>query len=68
MNIIATNLMIGESVIINTNEWDETTGVRTYSDENYYVVKHNDWEYLVRCEDFEAYIMQQDMMVRSIGC
>jgi len=68
MQIEVTNLSIGETVIIDTDEWDETTEVRNYSDENYFVVIHNDWEYLVKGEDFEAYIVLQTMMVRSIGC
>lgn len=68
MKIEVTNLNLGETVIIDTDEWDETTEVRNYSNEDYFVVKHNDWEYLVKCEDFEAYIVLTNMMRRSIGC
>jgi len=31
-------------------------------------VIHNNWEYLVKYEDFEAYVMTRVMMMRSIEC
>jgi len=68
MQIEVTNLNIGETVTINTDEWDETTGVRTYITDDYLVVIHNNWEYLVKYEDFEAYVMTRVMMMRSIEC
>ena len=68
MKIEVTNLNLGETVIIDTDEWYETTEVRNYCNEDYFVVKYNDWEYLVKCEDFEAYIVLTSMMRRSIGC
>ena len=68
MKIIAKNLMIGEGVIIDTDEWDETTGVRTYTDEDHLVVIHNNWEYLVKYEDFEAYVVERTMIMRAIDC
>lgn len=68
MKIVATNLMIGESVIIDTDEWDETTGVKTHTNDDHLVVIHNNWEYLVKYEDFEAYVMTRVMMMRAIDC
>jgi len=68
MKIVATNLMIGESVIIDTDEWDETTGVKTHTDDNHVVVIHNNWEYLVKYEDFEAYVVTRVAMMRAIDC
>ena len=68
MKIIAKNLMIGEGVIIDTDEWDETTGVRTYTDDDHLVVIHNNWEYLVKYEDFEAYVVERTMIMRAIDC
>ena len=68
MEIEVTNLNIGETVKINTDEWDETTDVRTYTDDDYLVVIHNNWEYLVKYEDFEAYVVERTMMMRSIEC
>ena len=68
MKIIAKNLMIGESVIINTDEWDETTNVKTHTDDDYLVVIHNNWKYLVEYEDFEQYIMTRVMIMRAIDC
>jgi len=68
MKIVATNLMIGESVIIDTDEWDETTGVKKHTDNNHVVVMHNNWEYLVKYEDFEAYVVTRLTMMRAIDC
>jgi len=68
MQIEVTNLNIGETVTINTDEWDESTGVKTHTDDNHLVVIHNNWEYLVKYEDFEAYVMTRVMMMRSIEC
>ena len=68
MEIEVTNLNIGETVKIDTDEWDETTDVRTYTNDDYLVVIHNNWEYLVKYEDFEAYVVERTMMMRSIGC
>ena len=68
MEIEVTNLNIGETVKIDTDEWDETTDVRTYLTDDYLVVIHNNWEYLVKYEDFEAYVVERTMMMRSIGC
>ena len=68
MEIEVTNLNIGETVKIDTDEWDETTGVKTYTNDDYLVVIHNNWEYLVKYEDFEAYVVERTMMMRSIEC
>lgn len=68
MKIIATNRMIGENVIIDTDEWDESTGVKTHTNDDYLVVIHNNWEYLVKYEDFEAYVVTRVMMMRAIDC
>lgn len=68
MKIIAKNLMIGESVIIDTDEWDESTGVKRYTIDDHLVVIHNNWEYLVTYEDFEAYVVTRVMMMRAIDC
>jgi hypothetical protein len=68
MEIEVVSLNIGESIKINTDEWDESTGVRTWTDEDHLVVIHNNWEYLVKYEDFEAFVMSRVMLMRAIGC
>jgi len=68
MEIEVTNLNIGERVKVNTDEWDETTGVETYTDDDHLVVIHNNWKYLVKYEDFEAYILSTVMLMRAVGC
>ena len=68
MKIIAKNLMIGESVIIDTDEWDETTDVKTHTNDDHLVVIHNNWKYLVKYEDFEQYVVTRVMMMRAIDC
>ena len=68
MKIIAKNLMIGESVIIDTDEWDESTEVKRHTIDDHLVVIHNNWEYLVTYEDFEAYVVTRVMMMRAIDC
>ena len=68
MKIIAKNLMIGESVIIDTDEWDETTDVKTHTNDDHLVVIHNNWKYLVKYVDFEQYVMTRVMIMRAIDC
>ena len=68
MEIAVTNLNIGETVKIDTDEWDETTEVQTYTTDDYLVVIHNNWKYLVKYEDFEAYVMTTVMLMRAIEC
>ena len=68
MKIEVTNLNIGETVTIDTDEWDETTEVQTYTTDDYLVVIHNNWKYLVKYEDFEAYVMTAVMLMRAVGC
>lgn len=68
MKIEVLNLTIGEPVEINTDEWDETTQVETHTDDDHLVVIHHGWKYLVRYDDFEAYVVIQTMNMRAIGC
>ena len=68
MKIEVTNLNIGETVIIDTDEWDERTEVQTHTDDDYLVVIHNGWKYLVTYDDFEAYVSLTVMLMRAVEC
>jgi len=68
MEIEVTNLNIGEQVKINTDEWGEETEVQTWTDDDHLLVIHNNWKYLVKYDDFEAYVAIQTMLMRAVGC
>lgn len=68
MQIEVTNLNIGETVTIDTDEWDESTEVKRHTIDDHLVVIHNNWEYLVKYEDFEEYVVTRVTIMRSIEC
>jgi hypothetical protein len=67
MKIVATNLMIGESVIIDTDEWDETTRF-LYEGGESVIIYHNNWQYSVKFEDFEVYMSDRAGLQTVIDC
>jgi len=69
MEITAVNLNIGETVKINTDEWDDDVKFGLYGDsKEYLIVLHNGWKYKVHADDIEAYFYIQLMLDRAIGC
>ncbi len=68
MEIEVTNLNIGEQVKVNTDEWGEATEVQTWTDDDHLLVIHNNWNYLVKYDDFEAYVLSTVMLMRAVGC
>ena len=67
MKIIATNRMIGESVIIDTDEWDETTRF-SYKEGETVIIYHNNWQYTVKFNDFEVYMSDRAGLQAVIDC
>ena len=67
MKIVATNLMIGESVIIDTDEWDETTRFLCEGGESV-IIYHNNWQYSVEFKDFEVYMSDRAGLQTVIDC
>ena len=67
MKIIATNRMIGENVIIDTDEWDETTRF-SYKGGETVIIYHHNWQYTVRFKDFEVYMSDRAGLQAVIDC